>query len=122
MTVRDSSRNAGVPSAVISGTTNPPAASGWPIELGQQVQSAVQIGDVDLDGHNEIFTASIMDAINPGAAGGGVAYWAHVGGFGFGGCGGFGEVPPLLPPPESSSSPLGGFGGGGGLTFTGWMM
>jgi membrane associated rhomboid family serine protease len=33
---------------------------------------------------NELFTASIMDAINPGGAGGGVAYWAHVGGFGFG--------------------------------------
>jgi len=33
---------------------------------------------------NELFTASIMDAINPGGGGGGVAYWAHVGGFGFG--------------------------------------
>ncbi len=33
---------------------------------------------------NELFTASIMDAINPGGVGGGVAYWAHVGGFGFG--------------------------------------
>ena len=33
---------------------------------------------------NEILTASLMDAINPGGGGGGVAYWAHVGGFGFG--------------------------------------
>jgi hypothetical protein len=33
---------------------------------------------------NEIFTASLMDAINPGGGGAGVAYWAHVGGFGFG--------------------------------------
>ena len=33
---------------------------------------------------NELFTASLMDAINPGGAGAGVAYWAHVGGFGFG--------------------------------------
>jgi membrane associated rhomboid family serine protease len=33
---------------------------------------------------NELFTASIMDAISPGGGGGGVAYWAHVGGFGFG--------------------------------------
>ena len=31
---------------------------------------------------NELLTASLLDAINPG--GGGVAYWAHVGGFGFG--------------------------------------
>jgi membrane associated rhomboid family serine protease len=33
---------------------------------------------------NELFTASLMDAINPGGGGGGIAYWAHVGGFGFG--------------------------------------
>jgi membrane associated rhomboid family serine protease len=32
----------------------------------------------------EFFTASLMDAVNPGGGGGGVAYWAHVGGFGFG--------------------------------------
>ena len=32
---------------------------------------------------NELFTASLMDAIHPGG-GAGVAYWAHVGGFGFG--------------------------------------
>jgi membrane associated rhomboid family serine protease len=33
---------------------------------------------------NELFTASLMDAIKPGSGGAGVAYWAHVGGFGFG--------------------------------------
>jgi membrane associated rhomboid family serine protease len=33
---------------------------------------------------NELFTAYLMDAINPAGSGGGVAYWAHVGGFGFG--------------------------------------
>jgi len=33
---------------------------------------------------NEFFAASIMDAFNPSGGGGGVAYWAHVGGFGFG--------------------------------------
>jgi membrane associated rhomboid family serine protease/tetratricopeptide (TPR) repeat protein len=33
---------------------------------------------------NEFFAASLMDAVNPGGGGGGVAYWAHVGGFGFG--------------------------------------
>jgi len=33
---------------------------------------------------NELLTASLVDAINPGGSGGGVAYWAHVGGFGFG--------------------------------------
>lgn len=33
---------------------------------------------------NELFTASLMDAIHPGGGGGGVAYWAHIGGFGFG--------------------------------------
>jgi len=33
---------------------------------------------------NELFTASLVDALNPGGSGAGVAYWAHVGGFGFG--------------------------------------
>jgi membrane associated rhomboid family serine protease len=33
---------------------------------------------------NELFTASLMDATHPGGGGAGVAYWAHVGGFGFG--------------------------------------
>lgn len=32
----------------------------------------------------ELFTAQAMDVVNPGAGGGGVAYWAHVWGFGFG--------------------------------------
>jgi membrane associated rhomboid family serine protease len=32
----------------------------------------------------ELFTAHTMDVILPGSGGGGVAYWAHVGGFAFG--------------------------------------
>ncbi len=32
----------------------------------------------------ELFTAQAMDVVAPGSGGGGVAYWAHVAGFGFG--------------------------------------
>jgi hypothetical protein len=58
---RDSSYNASVPSAVISATTSPPLASGWPIETGQETSSGVVIDDLDGDGDYELLTGS--DAI-----------------------------------------------------------
>ncbi|MGD8396371.1 MAG: FG-GAP-like repeat-containing protein, partial [Candidatus Eiseniibacteriota bacterium] len=55
---RDSSYNAGDPSDVFFGTTTPPTMNGWPIELGQQVQSSLQVADIDGDWGYELFTAS----------------------------------------------------------------
>jgi hypothetical protein len=51
---RDSSYNASGPSAVISGSTNPPAASGWPIELAQQSSSSAIVVDIDGGAQNEL--------------------------------------------------------------------
>jgi hypothetical protein len=51
---RDSSYNASVPSAIISGTTNPPLLTGWPIELAQQTSSSPTIIDLDGGQHTEI--------------------------------------------------------------------
>jgi hypothetical protein len=55
---RDSSFNIGTLSDVISASTNPPLAAGWPIETGQSATSGPQIFDFDEDGQNELVTAS----------------------------------------------------------------
>ncbi len=55
---RDSSFNAGPLSTAVSGSTNPPLAVGWPIELGQQAQSSLQLADVAGGSDNEVFTAA----------------------------------------------------------------
>ncbi|MGD8395776.1 MAG: C25 family cysteine peptidase [Candidatus Eiseniibacteriota bacterium] len=55
---RDSSFNASVPSTIISATTNPPLATGWPIETGQPSPAGVIIDDVDGDHGLEIITGS----------------------------------------------------------------
>ena len=57
---RDSSYNASVPSAVISGTTNPPFALGWPIEMGQQSSSSAVIADLDGGPHTELLCGAEM--------------------------------------------------------------
>ena len=57
---RDSSYNASVPSAVISGTTNPPFALGWPIEIGQQSSSSAVVADLDGGAHNEVLCGGEM--------------------------------------------------------------
>ncbi len=57
---RDSSYNASVPSAVFSGTTNPPAAAGWPQELAQQSSSSAVIADIDGGAHIELLCGSDM--------------------------------------------------------------
>jgi hypothetical protein len=55
---RDSSFNAGSFSAAASGSTNPPLAAGWPIELGQQAQSSLQLANVAGGSDLELFTAA----------------------------------------------------------------
>jgi hypothetical protein len=57
---RDSSYNASVPSAVVSGTTNPPFANGWPIEMAQQSSSSGVIADIDGGPHNELVCGGEM--------------------------------------------------------------
>ncbi len=58
---RDASFNQGVASPVISATTTPPLASGWPIEMAQQTAAGVAVDDLDRDGDLEIVTGA--DAI-----------------------------------------------------------
>ena len=55
---RDSSFNLGILSDVVSASTNPPLASGWPIETGQSTTTGVQVIDFDDDGQNELVTGS----------------------------------------------------------------
>ncbi len=55
---RDSSFNIGAFSTVISASTNPPLAAGWPIEMSQIATSGAQIYDFDRDGQNELVTGS----------------------------------------------------------------
>jgi len=57
---RDLSYNASMPSETISGTTNPPYAAGWPLELGQQSTSSPMIADIDGGPHTEILTGAEM--------------------------------------------------------------
>jgi hypothetical protein len=62
---RDSSYNASVPSEVISGTTNPPAATGWPQPVEQQSASSPIAADIDGGPHNEIlFGAEVQYAFH----------------------------------------------------------
>jgi hypothetical protein len=56
--VRDSSANQGPFSATISASTNPPLASGWPIETSQVTTSGPQIYDFDRDGLKELVMGS----------------------------------------------------------------
>ena len=55
---RDSSYNASEPSLTISGTTNPPAMAGWPVELGQSTQSSIVLLDTSGGSDYELFTAA----------------------------------------------------------------
>ncbi len=55
---RDSSHNASVASAVISATTTPPLATGWPIEMGQETSAGIACDDLDGDGDLEIVTGA----------------------------------------------------------------
>jgi hypothetical protein len=55
---RDSSSNQGPLSAVISASTNPPLATGWPIETAQVTTSGPQIYDFDRDGQAELVMGS----------------------------------------------------------------
>jgi hypothetical protein len=57
---RDSSYNASPVSLVISGTTNPPATPGWPIELAQQTQSSLVLSNTAGGSDYEVFTAADM--------------------------------------------------------------
>ena len=52
-----------MPSAIVSGATNPPLKSGWPIELGQETAAGINIDDVDGDG---IFNNDDIDDDNDG--------------------------------------------------------
>jgi hypothetical protein len=51
---RDSSANASPVSFIVSGTTNPPIASGWPAELAQNTSSSVVVADIDGGNHIEL--------------------------------------------------------------------
>ena len=55
---RDSSANTSAPSETISASTNPPLASGWPIETTQVTTSGPQIYDFDQDGSRELVMGS----------------------------------------------------------------
>ncbi len=55
---RDSSSNAGPLSAVVTGSTNPPLAAGWPIEIGQVTSSSLQLANVAGGSDYELFTAA----------------------------------------------------------------
>ncbi len=58
---RDRSFNESIASPILSATTTPPIASGWPIEMGQQTAAGVVIDDLDGDGDLEVVTGA--DAI-----------------------------------------------------------
>ncbi len=55
---RDTSFNQSGSSPIISVTTTPPLASGWPIEMGQQTAAGVVIDDLDGDGNLELVTGA----------------------------------------------------------------
>ncbi len=57
---RDSSYNASEESGVVSGSTNPPVASGWPIEMGQQSAASAIVANIDGGPLNEILTGGEM--------------------------------------------------------------
>ena len=58
ITARDSSYNASPLSPVFSGTTNPPLATGWPLEVAQQPSSSLKIADTAGGNDLELFTAA----------------------------------------------------------------
>ncbi len=55
---RDSSINASQLSAVFSGSTNPPLAAGWPLEVGQQASSSLKIANTAGGSDNELFVGA----------------------------------------------------------------
>jgi hypothetical protein len=55
---RDSSFNASPVSLVFSGSTNPPLATGWPLEVGQQPSSSLKIAGTAGGNDLELFTAA----------------------------------------------------------------
>ena len=57
---RDSSYNASDETAAISGSTNPPIAAGWPIEMGQQSAASAIVADIDGGSQSEILTGGEM--------------------------------------------------------------
>ena len=54
MTAIDTSGNESAPSAIASGSTNPPQLAGFPILLGDDIASSPVVGDIDGDGDLEI--------------------------------------------------------------------
>ncbi|MGD8396681.1 MAG: C25 family cysteine peptidase, partial [Candidatus Eiseniibacteriota bacterium] len=57
---RDSSRNASTVSAILSASTSPPVASGWPVELPHQTSSSPTVADLDGDWGMEILIGADM--------------------------------------------------------------
>ncbi|MGD8394041.1 MAG: C25 family cysteine peptidase [Candidatus Eiseniibacteriota bacterium] len=57
---RDSSANAGPPSTIVSGTTNPSLLTSWPKEVGQQSPSSPTIVDLDGDWEMEVLAGAEM--------------------------------------------------------------
>jgi hypothetical protein len=55
---RDSSLNASPFSAIVSGSTNPPLAAGWPIEIGQVTSASLQLANVAGGSDYELFAAA----------------------------------------------------------------